>query len=349
MPSHDLSPVSQQQQDQAYAKVMQLSMGYMPPAAMYAVAKLRIPDALASGPRPIAELAAEMGVNEDALYRVMRMLASLGIFNEVGLRYFTLTPAAQLLRSGVSGSLRDWVMFGANPFHLRVYPDMMHSLKTGAPAVEKTTGMSCFDYFGADREVAAEFNAAMTGISSMLLPAILEAYDFTGIGTLVNVAGGHGFLLCSILGKYPNMLGVLFEVGHVIEGAKPKIEHLGLAGRCRTEAGDFFREIPAGGDAYLMQHIVHDWDDERGIQILKNVRRAMDGAARGKLLLLEDVIEPGNEPGPVKNLDIEMLLLPGGRERTVEEFRQLLAASGFKLERVIPTRAPVRVIEGVAV
>lgn len=318
----------------------------MPAAALYVVAKLNIANLLASGPRPVAALARAAEVSEDALYRVMRLLASLGIFSEVGLRYFTLTPAAELLRSEAAGSVRDTVLWMTNPFHLRVYADMMHSVKTGAPAVEKTTGLACFDYFGQDGEVSGEFNASMTDISRRLVPAVLAAYDFSGIGTLVDVAGGHGFVLSSILRKYPEMRGVLLEVESVIEGAEPKLQQEGVADRCRTASGDFFKEIPAGGDAYLMQHIIHDWDDERAITILRNVRRALEGKPQGKLLVLEDVIVPGNEPCQAKMIDVEMLLMPGGRERSEQEFRELLTAAGFRLNRIVPTGAPIQIIEG---
>ncbi len=321
----------------------------MASAALYTVAKLKIADLLASGSRSIAELAREVEVNEDGLYRVMRLLASFGVFSEVGLRYFSLTPEAEALRSDARDSVRDLVVWMGNPFHLRVYADMLHSVRTGNPAVEKTTGLPCFDYFASDQEVSAEFNAGMTSISQMTVPAVLEAYDFSGIDTLVDVAGGHGFVLSSVLKKYPQMRGILFDIEHVIAGAKPKLEEIGLADRCATEYGDFFAEIPAGGDAYLMQHILHDWDDRRALTILHNVRRALEDKPEGRVLVLEDVIVPGNDPAFVKALDVEMLLMPGGRERTAEQFRDLFAAAGFSLERIIPTSAPVKIIEGVAV
>lgn len=330
-------------------RLMQLSSGYMASAALYAVAKLNIADRLASGSRAIAELAREAAVNEDALYRVMRLLASFGIFKEVGLRYFSLTPEAEPLRSDAPDSVRDLLIWISNPFHLRVYADAMHSVKTGNPAVEKTTGLPCFDYFAGDREVSAEFNAGMTSISRTTVPAVLEAYDFSAIETLVDVAGGHGFVLSSILKKYPRMRGVLFDVAQVVAGARPGLEELGLADRCAIEHGDFFEEVPAGGDTYLMQHILHDWDDERAVTILHNVRHALEDKPEGRLLVLEDVIVPGNDPAFVKALDIEMLLMPGGRERTADEFRDLFIAGGFSLERIVPTRAPIKIIEGIAV
>ena len=326
--------------------LMQLSSGYMPAAALYTVIKLKIADLLAAGPRPVAELARAAEANEDALYRVLRMLATFGIFSEVGLRYFRLTPAAELLRSDAAGSARDMILWMSNPIHLRVYADMMHSVKSGTPAIEKTTGMPAFEYFAQDREASDEFNAGMTSISAMLAPAVLEAYDFSGLRTLVDVAGGHGFLLASILRKHPKMRGVLFDLEHVIAGAQPKLEQQRVADRCRTVSGDFFAEIPAGGDAYLLQHIIHDWDDERAVKILRNVRRAIDARPQGRLLVFEDVVLPGNEPGLVKFLDIEMLLMPGGRERTEQEFRALFAAARFKLNRIVPTRAAIKIIEG---
>jgi hypothetical protein len=176
-----------------------------------------------------------------------------------------------------------------------------------------------------------------------VIPAVLDAYDFSGIATLVDIAGGHGRILTSILQKYPAMRGVLFDLDHVIAGAVPRIEELGLSDRCRALPGDFFAAVPEGGDAYIMKHIIHDWDDDRAAAILGNIRKAMNRG--GRVILLEAVVLPGNQPDFAKVIDLEMLLLPGGRERTEGEFRALFARAGFELTRIVPTQSPLSVIE----
>jgi hypothetical protein len=240
--------------------------------------------------------------------------------------------------------VRDVVLFVADPMHLRVYADAIESLRTGKPAAEVTLGMPIFEHFAKHPEDSAVFNNAMTNMSAALIPAVLEAYDFGGIGTLVDVAGGHGQVVTSILKKYPAMRGVLMDVDHVIAGAKAPVEASGVGDRCQLVSGDFFKAVPPGGDAYVMKHIIHDWDDDRAAQILRSIHTAM-GSARGLVILIEGVIPPGNEPGLGKIMDLEMLLLPGGRERTADEFRALFDRAGFELTRIVPTQSPVAVIE----
>jgi hypothetical protein len=323
--------------------IFQLATGYIPAAAIQTVVKLGVPDQLAGGPRAVADLAAAAAVNEDALYRVMRALAGLGVFAETAPRTFALTPAGEMLQRG---RLREMALWISSPFHFRVYSNMLDAVRTGTPAAEKTVGMPVFEYLAKDTELSAIFNDAMTGFSASVVAAILEAYDFSGIGVLVDVAGGHGALLTAVLQQYPAMRGILMDVDHVIEGAKPRIRAQHLEGRCEAVAGDFFNAVPAGGDAYMMKHIIHDWDDERASRILKNVQRELRGKSGGKVILLETVIQPGNAPDLGKLMDLEMLMMPGGRERTEAEFRTLLAASGFELTRIVPTKSPLSVIEG---
>jgi O-methyltransferase/methyltransferase family protein len=328
--------------------IFQLATGYVVTAALQTVVKLRVADHLADGPRPVAELAAATGVNEDALYRVLRALETVGLFQETAGRRFALTPASELLRSDRPG-LYHLALWISSPFHFRVYSNALEAVRTGEPAAEKTVGMPAFEYFTKDRELSEIFNNAMTAFSAMVIPTVLEAYDFSGIDTLVDVAGGHGAVLTSILQKYPSMRGVLCDVDHVIAGAKPKIAALNLQDRCETTAVDFFKAVPAGGDAYIMKHIIHDWDDERASVILKNIRTALDGKRHGKVILLESVIRTGPESNLAKLMDLEMLMMPGGRERTEDEFRALFAKSGFELTRIVPTQSPVSVIEAVPV
>jgi hypothetical protein len=322
--------------------LFQIATGYIASSALQVAAKLTIADRLVQGPRTAASLAADTGMQEDALYRVLRLLASLGVFEETAPRTFALTPAADLLRSDQPG-LYPMALWLTEPFHFRVHAEMMHSIETGRPAADKVAGKPVFEYFAEDAELSAIFNDAMTAFSSQVAPAALKAYDFAGIDVLVDVAGGHGEVLMSILKAHPAMRGVLFDVDHVIAGAKPRIAAAGLADRLDTATGDFFKAVPAG-DAYVMKHIIHDWDDARAVAILKNVRTAMT-KPDGRVILFESVLQPGNQPDLGKFIDIEMLLMPGGKERTADEFSALFARAGFALSRVVPTESPLSVIE----
>jgi hypothetical protein len=321
---------------------VQLATGYILSSALQAATSLRVADALAEGARNVSELARRSGVDEDALYRVLRALASAGVFQEIAPRQFANNAPSEQLRSGAPG-LHEMVLWMTDAFHMNVYADIMHSVRTGKPAAEKTVGMPVFEYFPKEPELSERFNNAMTALSASVIPAVLEVYDFSGIGTLVDVAGGHGHVLMSILEAYPEMKGVLGDLPHVLAGAEPRIRARGLSNRCRTEAIDFFRAVPAGGDAYIMKHIIHDWDDERALVILRNIRKAMNPG--GRVILIESVLQPGNEPDFGKIIDIEMLLMPGGRERTEEEFRSLFERAGFRLTRILATRAPLSVVE----
>lgn len=327
-------------------QVLQIAVGYVGSSALYTAIMLNVADHLASGPRDVSELARLSGANEDALFRVLRLLASLGVFAEAGPRRFGLNPAADLLRKDRPGSLRGMAVFLPDPFHFRAYANLLDSLMTGKPAADVTFGMPVFEYLAKNPEYSKVFNDAMTALSAPVIGAALEAYDFSQIGVLVDVAGGHGEVLMSILKKYANVRGVLTDVGHVIDGAKPRIEAAGLSDRCQAVPCDFFRAVPTGGDAYIMKHIIHDWDDGRASTILKNIATAM-GAKRGKVILLESVIAAGSAPDFGKFIDIEMLALPGGRERSEEEFRTLFAGAGFELTRVVPTKSPLSVVEAV--
>jgi len=327
-------------------QVLQVATGYMASSCLYAAITLNVADHLKDGPLTMAELAKATGANEEALYRVLRLLASLGIFAEVSPGQFGLTPAADLLRKDVAGSLRGMAVFLPDPLHYRIYGNVMHSLSTGAPAAEFTLGMPVFQYLEKDQAYSQVFNDAMTAMSAPVANAAIEVYDFSGIGLLVDVAGGHGELLMSILRACPSVKGILADLGHVVDGAKPRIASAGLADRMQAVACDFFQAVPAGGDAYIMKHIIHDWDDERASTILKNIATAM-GTKKGKVILLESVLAAGNTPDFGKFIDIEMLLFPGGRERTADEFRSLFERSGFHLTKIVSTKSPLSVVEAV--
>ena len=325
---------------EAIQHVFQLMTGHIVATAVNLAAQIGIADRLANGPRAAADLARECEVNEDALYRVLRALASVGLFEEGPPRTFGLTPAGAALQDGPIRWMALWI---AGSFNLHVYANAMHSLKTGESAVPATVGTGVFEHLATDPQLSRVFNDAMTGFSASIIPAIVEAYDFSGIQTLVDIAGGHGAVLAAILEKYPQMKGILFDLDHVVAGAKPVLAARGVADRVATTSGDFFKAVPAGGDAYIMKHIIHDWDDAKATAILKNIRSVLP--KDGRVILLESVIGAGNEPELGKIIDIEMLVMPGGKERTADEYRKLFAAAGFDLTRVVATKSPLSVIE----
>ena len=338
-PSQHPPPLAPQQQ------LLQFASGYFVTQSLHVAARLGIADLLAEGPLPSAELASRTGTDEPSLYRLLRCLAALGVFQETGSRTFALTPLAELLRAGVPGSMRAAVIMIGDPEHYRAWGELEHSVRTGEPAFDHAFGMGVFDYFERHPEAAAIFDQAMTDLTDA--EAIADGYDFSGLGTVVDVAGGHGSLLAAILRANPHLQGVLFDLPHVIERAKkPRFLAGELAGRCRFEAGSFFETVPAGADAYVMKHIIHDWDDDHCLRILAHCRAAL--RPEGKLLVVDAVIPPGNEPHPGKMMDLNMLVMThGGRERTEEEFRSLFERAGFRLARVVPTRATVSFVEGV--
>jgi len=327
--------------------ILQLSTGYMTSMCLYSAAKLGIPDLLSDGPKPVSVLASLAQCHEDRLYRVLRALVSAGVFEEVAPRKFGLNPAADTMRSDAEGSTLPLVLWMADPFHFRNYAELLHTVKTGEITFDHIYGKPIFDYFPEDTEEAGTFHDAMTMLSNMVVPAVLKSYDFSGIGTLLDVAGGHGAVLCAILERYPQMRGMLFDMDTVVDGARKNIAQHGLSDRCDVTSGDFFKSVPEGADAIIMKHIIHDWDDEKAVLILQNCRKALSGKKGATILLVESVIPAGNEPHLGKFIDIEMMVFPGGRERTEEEFRQLLSSAGLRLNRVVPTEAPLWVVEAV--
>jgi O-methyltransferase domain/Dimerisation domain len=327
------------------ALMTQMILSFMNSQAIYVAAKLGIADLVKNRPKTSAQLARETGVDARSLYRVLRALSSVGIFRETDPDCFGLTPLAETLLSDAHGSLRDSAIFMGEDFHMRVWGDIMHSVRTGQPAIEHVFGQPVFAYFGQNPREAAIFNNAMTSMSASVVDAIMAAYDFSGIERIVDIAGGHGLLISSILKAYPQMKGILFDVPSVIEQAGARLEAQGVAARCETATGDFFKAVPGGGDAYIMKHIIHDWDDKRALQILGNCQRVM--RADDKLLLVEMVVAARNEPSPAKFIDLEMLLFTGGCERTEEEYRELLDRAGFRLTRITPTASPYSIIESV--
>ncbi len=317
--------------------------GYWISQAIYAAAKFGIADHLVAGPRDIQDLAAETSTHPESLYRLLRALASVGVFVEVEPRRFALTPLAEPLRSDVPGSKRALsLMMGAEQFHS--WSEIEYSIRTGQKAFDKVYGEPIFDYLGKHPEQAAIFDAAMVGIHGRETDDVLDAYDFSSIKVLADIGGGNGSQLIRMLARHTQMQGLLFDLPHVVARAAQLVEAAGLAVRCRLEAGDFFAAVPAGADAYLMRHIIHDWNDEQCRTILRNIHAVLP--ERGRLLVIESVIPPGNDPFGGKLLDLVMLLIPGGKERTADEYADLFASAGFALSRIVATAGEISVIEG---
>jgi hypothetical protein len=327
-----------------HAQVVQMATGLQVARAIYALAELGVADHLTDGPKSAEDLAAATGAHAPSLYRLMRFTASLGYFVEGADHTFALASLGDALRTDAPGHARSTVRMLAGPLGMGALGDVVHSIRTGEAGIEKAFGKPVFDYLAETPEQAAYFNEAMIGFHGMEPPAVAAAYDFSDIGVLVDVGGGTGNLLTTILNANPSMRGVLYDMPHVAAEARRAIEAKGLANRCDVAEGSFFDAVPAGGDAYVLSHIIHDWDEARCLRILANCRAAMGG--RGRLLLVEMVIPPGNEFHLSKLTDFTMLVFtPGGRERTEAEYAELFAKAGFRLTRVVPTDSPVSVIE----
>ena len=320
-----------------------LLTGYWISQAIHVAAKLGLGDALKNGPRTAEELAKLAGAHAPSLYRLLRGLASVGLFAEDDKHRFALTALGARLRGDVAGSKRALAIMTGEE-HYRACAEMLYSVQTGKPAFDKVCGMPIFDFLSRYPEKSKVFDEAMVGVHGRETGAMLDAYDFTGIGVLADVGGGNGSVLTAILARYPMMHGILYDLSGVADRAKAGIQAAGLAGRCQVMAGSFFESVPEGADAYIMRHIIHDWDEEKSIRILRNIHRSMKPDAR--LLIVEGVIPPGDDPSFEKLLDLAMLILTGGKERTETEYRSLFNAGGFRLTRIVPTRAGVSVLEG---
>jgi hypothetical protein len=307
--------------------------------AVYVAAKLGIPDLLQDRQLSSDEIAQATSMHPGALYRLLRALSSAGFVSELPERRFALTPLGSALRSDVPGSMRAWVIFSGEPFYLQAWQEILYSIQTGKPAFEKVHGMPGFDYLRQHPEAATLFDEAMTSLSAGEAQAVVRAFDFSGFRTLVDVGGGHGTLLTTILKANPQLHGVLFDQPQVVGGARNRIASEGLAHRCDVAAGDFFQSVPGGGDAYILKFILHDWDDEHSIAILRNCRQTMTEEAR--LLVVEMVVPPPGEPHYAHYSDLEMLVMLGSQERTLEEYAALFNQAHLKLGRVVPTQEPL--------
>ena len=328
------------------AVMLNLTIGHWVARLTHIAAKLKLADLLKDGPRTAGHLATAAGVHAPALYRVLRALASVGVFEETTGGRFKLTPLAATLQTGVPASLRGWAVMINEKYTWDAWEELLHGLKTGEIPFVKAHGVAPFEYLEKHPEALALFGESMTSLSGTENRAIAAAYRFSTVQTLVDIGGGHGSLLSTILKANPKLKGVLFDQPSVIARARndQHVTAKRIAERCTLESGSFFEAVPKGGDAYIMKNILHDWNDEACVKILANCRAAMN--KKGRVLIVDTVIPPGNAPGWGKLVDINMLII-GGRERTKEEFAALFAQAGLKLIRVLPTKCPLSIVEAV--
>jgi len=325
-------------------QLLHIILGIANTQAMFVVAKLEVADLLQDGPKSVEELANATQTHAPSLYRVMRTLANQGIFVETETRQFALSPLAELLKTNAQGSLRDYSILCGSDYQLQVWSNLLKAVQTGEPAFKHTYGMGIFEYYQDHPEDSKFFNEAMTSISKMDTTAVCNAFDFSNFSTIVDVGGGHGYLLAGILNAHPSLNGVLFDLPSVVSGARKFIKDEGLSGRCRLVGGDCLKEVPKGGDVYILKRVLVAFEDKSAEKMLENCRNAI--VPGGKLL----IVDP-NVTSPYGNLyDILMLAVtPGGRIRTEAEHRDLFSRVGFKLSRVVPTNSYLSIIEGVPV
>jgi SAM-dependent methyltransferase len=330
-----------------HAQLIQIGLSNWTSRAIYAAAALNIADRLADGPCDVDALAQITGTYAPALRRLLRALASMGVLQSDAEGRYALTPLGEALQSDAPGAARSTVLALSGDWWWKAWGEILHSLRTGGTGMVHAHGMSLYTYLVQNAEDASHFNTAMIGFHVDEPAAVAEAYDFSGIRTLVDVGGGSGNLLLTLLRANPHLNGVLFDRPHVAREAQQNAVAAALSDRCVVVGGDFFESVPAGGDAYVISHCIHNWSEDGCVKLLENCRRAMGPA--GRLLIVEAVLRLGDEPDPAKILDLAMLVIPGGEERTEEEYRALLARAGFRLTRVVPTTTSASVIEAVPV
>jgi len=316
--------------------------------ALRVVAELGVADLLAVRARSVDELAAETGAHAPSLYRFMRALAGCGVFAETAGRVFELTPTAELLRADVEGSLRDLAIFMGADWHWQVWGDAPYSARTGRVAWEHVHGKEVFPYFAENTGAARVFDNAMTSFSNVVAQAVAGTYDFSQAKTIADIGGGHGLILSTVLQANPQAKGILFDQPYVVEAATGVLKNAGVEERVERIGGDFFSEVSVVADIYLMKFIIHDWNDEQSVTILKNLAKSAEPGA--KVLLIETVVEEDDQiPSVSKLMDLNMLAMTGGKERTPSEYAALLEQTGFKLTNVIFTPSPLQIVEAVRV
>lgn len=325
-------------------QLLRMTDGLIVHQTLSAAASLGVADLLGEGERSAADLATALQVNEDALYRTLRFLAAQGVFRETGPRTFANSALSEYLRTDVPGSVRSVLMFRGSRYYFSPFAEFLFSIETGVPARSKVLGKGAFEYLRSNPDEERVFDDAMTEVSRLWAPAVAAAYDFGKWGTLTDVGGGNGLLLAAILSAHPQLQGVLADEPTVLARARQRGFLSGaLEGRARFEPCNFFDAVPSGSRALLMKNVIHDWEDEHARRLLRNCRRAV--REDGVLLLVEYRLGDENVPSVGKMMDIVMLAVTGGKERTVAEHRELLASAGFRLNRSIPVSDEIMILE----
>jgi SAM-dependent methyltransferase len=326
----------------AHVQLIQMATGCWISQLVSTAANLSIADHLGGGPKSASEIAEAVRCDPRALYRFMRSLANFGILKRAGNQKFALTALGEALKSGAPGAVRSTILVTAGPMVWKCFEQLQYSVETGKTAMEKVFGMPLFDYLAQHPELASQFSEAMVGMHGAESAAVAASYDFSTL-EVVDVGGGTGNMLAHILTRYSQCRGVLFDCPHVVADAPAVLRANGVESRVCIEHGDFFKSVPGGGDAYILSHIIHDWNEEQCLTILSNCRKAMKPGA--KLLIVEFVLPEGDEPHVGKLLDLTMLAVTGGEERTADEYRRLVARAGLTMTRVLSTGSDVRIVE----
>jgi SAM-dependent methyltransferase len=323
--------------------MFRLITAYWTSQAVGVAARLGLADALASGPRDVERTAKIVGADSDALFRLLRLLAMVGLVTETSPRTFQLTELGAMLRSDASGSMRSMAAMQTAPGHWLPWGCLIDAVRTGQPVARAALGKEIYAYYAEQPEEAAFFNAAMGSLSAIAAAELMRVYDFSKVGTLADIGGGHGTMLAAILRAHPQLRGILFDLPEVVESARDFLASEGVLPRCKLVPGDFFESVTTGADVHLLKHVVHNWDDPQASRLLRNCQRALP--PEGRLLIMEFLVPPDNRPAAAQPMDLNMLVNCGGRERTEGEYGELLSRSGLRLERVIATQSPFAVVE----
>ncbi|HEY5833422.1 methyltransferase [Streptomyces sp.] len=328
-------------------RMFEIVTSYWISRAVYAGTALGLPDLVAGGPKTATELAELTGSDPRALARLLRALAGVGLFRADEQGRYAATDLGDTLRAEVPGSLASFVLMELGEAHHSAWGEIVHAVQSGQPAFDKAVGKKIWEFFETTPVMAAHLGKAMGGLTAMVAEAVLDVYDFSPYRKIVDVGGGEGAFLGSILASHPAGRGVVFDLPPTVDKGRPAIAGAGLADRCELVGGDFFQSVPDGGDLYLMKWVLHDWNDESCVEILTNCRKAMRDDAR--LLVVETIVPDGDDFSPSKIIDLNMMVLTTGQERTAGEFRALLSAAGFTVTRMLPTQSPSSVIEAAPV
>lgn len=330
-----------------FEEMRRLVSGYSVTIAISAVTELGIPDRLAEGPRDAGALARDTGVNEDFLRRVLRYLASEGVFEQRADGAFALTPLSQWLRKDVPGSIRPRAIFAGSALSWSAWGGLSTALKSGRSGMEAAFGETLFAHVKSHPEAGAVFNNFMATQTAASNKALLASYSFAGVREMVDVGGGRGALIAGALQAEPGLRGILFDMPEVVASAAPLLAEAGVAERCRVLGGNFFEGLPPGADLYALKFILHDWRDAECVRILGHCRRAM--VPEGRVLIIEHIVPDGLAPHFARFMDINMLVMTdGGRERTQQEYERLLRQAGLRLGKAVPTEAGISALECVA-